>query len=223
MNQDDLRFFDRDEDFCVFEERALPHWMQAGTLCFITWRLHDALPGEVYDRIDREVASLLKSHTIACDETWSEYLSKLDLKTRSQMQWKLFMIRDKFLDQGWGRCPLREPQHAEIVLNSLRHFDEDRYFLTDVAVMPNHLHFIAAFQSQDAMLTQCEAWKRFTGRTVHRMEGRRGEFWQVDQFDHLIRSEAQFSHFKKYIADNPSQAGLSEGDFLHFHKPLQVE
>ena len=41
-----FQLFDPEQDFQVFERR-LPHWAQAGTLCFITWRTWDSIPKPV--------------------------------------------------------------------------------------------------------------------------------------------------------------------------------
>jgi len=38
-----------------------------------------------------------------------------------------------------------------------------------------------------------------------------GILWQREPFDHIVRSEAQLKHFRKYIAENPQKGGLREG------------
>ena len=220
MKRDDLQFFDKTQDFAVFDQRRLPHWIQAGTLCFITWRVADSLPQGILKQLDAEIDQYLTTLGISIIQELPDFLEKSDLKTRSQIHWRMFTIRDHFLNRGMGRCPLRNPIHAYIVLDSLRTFDEDRYFLTDAVVMPNHVHFIAAFGDNDSMLQQCTAWKRFTGRAINQLEGRTGEFWQADQFDHLIRGERQFAYFRQYISENPTKPKLREGEFLHWSKNL---
>ena len=92
--------------------------------------------------------------------------------------------------------------------------------LTDFVVMPNHVHLLAAFPDEGSMLNQCTSWKRFTARPINAAIGRRGEFWQVEQFDHLVRSLQQFEHYRRYIADNPGKAGLAMGQFRWFSKNL---
>jgi len=132
----------------------------------------------------------------------------------------LFATRDRFLDQGFGACKLSDPRCSRIVLDSLCKFDTERYFLTDAVVMPNHVHFLCAFADEEKFLSQCTEWKRYTGRQINRLLSRSGEFWQVDQYDHLIRSPEQFEHYRRYIANNPVNARLPSGSFLHFQKPL---
>jgi hypothetical protein len=42
-----FRFFDPLAEFNAIEGRSLPHWSQAGTMCFITWRTWDSMPSAV--------------------------------------------------------------------------------------------------------------------------------------------------------------------------------
>ena len=65
------------------------------------------------------------------------------------------------LDNCHGACVLRDPNCAEIVANSLQHFDCDRYELTDFVVMPNHVHVLVAFPDEDSLLTQCESFDTY--------------------------------------------------------------
>jgi hypothetical protein len=43
-------------------------------------------------------------------------------------------------------------------------------------------------------------------------------FWQLEHFDHLVRSAEQFEHYRRYIAENPQKAKLTEGMYRHFSK-----
>lgn len=219
MKGEEIGFFDRQAEWSVVE-RALPHWAQAGALCFVTWRAADALPATVLARLDREISELLRGQGLDPTGDWKRDLGQRNAKQRGQIQWKLFATRDKFLDQGYGECLRAQPELSKIVENSLRIFDEDRYFLTDAVVMPNHVHFIAAFRDESTFLKQNTEWKRFSARAINKHVGRRGEYWQVDQFDHLVRSPHQFDHYRRYIADNPKQAKCSAEKFRHYQKEL---
>jgi type I restriction enzyme R subunit len=115
---------------------------------------------------------------------------------------------------------LRWPELAQVVADSLMHFDGDRYLLTDFVVMPNHVHLLAGFRDEATMLAQCESWKHYTAVKINRSLGRKGRFWQQDCFDHLVRTDEHFEWLRRYIADNPSKSRLSVGQFLHFSKPL---
>ena len=219
MLQSDIDFFDCNTEWLVVE-RKLPHWIQAGAVCFVTWRTADSLPQSVLEHLDREIAELLRSHKLDVKGDWKRELRNRDPVTRGRVQWKLFSIRDRFLDAGYGDCFLSQPKCSQVVLDGLCKFDEDRYFLTDIVVMPNHVHFMAAFRDEKSFLKQCTDWKRFMARDINRLVGRGGEFWQVDQFDHLVRSQDQFYHYRRYIADNPLRAKLPADRFGFYQKEL---
>jgi type I restriction enzyme R subunit len=105
--------------------------------------------------MDDEIAAVLRAENLPADQHWRSRLRERDLASRTRIQRRLFAVRDNYLDAGYGRCLLGNPQYSAMVLTSLQHFDEDRYFLTDAVVMPNHVHFLAAFPSAEAMLGQC--------------------------------------------------------------------
>ena len=155
MDKSDISFFDLKAAWSRLE-RVLPHWTQAGCVVFITWRLNDSLPIRALQALDEAVTDILLRNGLPPDQSWRAELAKLDVKTRQQVQWELFAARDKFLDRGFGACYLKDPRNAEVVIDSLRYFDTDRYYLTDAVVMPNHAHFLCAFADEEKMLKQCE-------------------------------------------------------------------
>jgi len=212
-----IQFFDPDQDFSV-SWRNLPHWAQAGTVCFITWRTADSLPAEVVERMNKERERLLLDHGLDPHGDWKAALAKRPSIVRGQIQWALFQIWDRSLDLGLGACVLRDPAMSALVGESLLHFDGDRYLMTDYVVMPNHVHLLVAFRDEDAMQKQCESWKRYTGRRINAAFAQTGVFWQVEQFDHLVRSPEQFEHYRRYIADNPRRARLRAGEYRHYSK-----
>lgn len=79
--------------------------------------------------------------------------------------------------------------------------------------MPNHVHLLVAFPSEDAMLEQCDSWKHFTATKINRALGRKGRFWLQDSFDHLVRSQQQYDYLGGYLANNPEKANLRSGEY----------
>jgi putative transposase len=220
MHVNAIRTFDRDAEFLI-AERRLPHWSQAGTLTFITWRTNDSIPASVLRQWRVERCRWLRAHQIDADRPdWRIQLATMDRNVQDEFR-RLFSDRwHDALDAGHGDCVLRNPELAEIVANSLKHFDGERYVLTDFVVMPNHVHLLAAFENETAMLAQCESWKHFTAAQMNRWLGRKGRFWEQDGFDHLVRSPEAFAYLRQYIAENPQRARLAATDFIHFSKPM---
>ena len=54
-------------------------------------------------------------------------------------------------------------------------------------------------------------WKGGSAFEMNRALGRKGQVWQAEPFDHIVRSEARLEHFRRYIAENPAKAGLRSG------------
>ncbi len=215
----DLQFFDPQQEYAVVWRR-LPHWAQAGAVCFVTWRVGDSLPLALQDRLNQDRQRILRDNGLDPCGDWKERLGKLPAAVRGRVQWALFLAWDGYLDVGRGACVLKRPELSALVARSLLHFDGDRYVLTDYVVMPNHVHFLVAFRDEESLLRQCTSWKHYTAREINRHLNESGEFWQVDQFDHLVRSPEQFGHYRRYIADNPRRARLRAGDYRWYSRTL---
>jgi type I restriction enzyme R subunit len=214
-----IRTFDAKDEYFVIERRDLPHWAQAGTIAFITWRTWDSIPKPVYVEWLRLRADWLRQHRIDPDDKkWREQISALSRPDQLLYRQLLAERWESALDECHGACVLRQPALAKVVADSLLHFDGDRYVVTDFVVMPNHVHLLVAFPSPEMMLTQCDSWKHYTATQINRALSRKGRFWEVDDFDHLVRSEDQFEYFRRYIADNPVRAHLRPGEFVHYSR-----
>jgi putative transposase len=215
-----IQVFDAKQEVLVVHRR-LPHWAQAGTICYITFRTEDSLPKPVMERWLRERNAFLRRHGIdPFTPAWRQRLEALDPKLKDAFERILSERWHENLDACHGACVLRRPELGKIVAESLHKFDGDRYDLTDFVVMPNHAHILAAFPDEDSMLAQCESWKHYTAGKINKAIGERGRFWQQDGFDHLVRSSEQLDYLRRYIADNPKKARLRPGEFIHYSKPL---
>ena len=206
--------FDPTTEFSI-HEHCRPHWSQTGAVVFITFRTADSIPKEVLQRWEREKGDWLIKHGIAYDRHWSEILLTLDTKLRTQFKKTFNRHREDFLDTCQGTCVLERRELAQIVYDSLLHFDGQRYRMGDFVVMPNHVHLLCVFASEEALGTQCDSWLHYTAYRINtKIEGK-GKFWQQEPFDHLVRSPEQYEYLRKYIADNGIKAGLREDQYLH--------
>jgi putative transposase len=212
--------YDPREEYTVVW-RKLPHWVQAGTVSFVTWRTWDSMPTTVIRGWQAERDAWLRRHGIdPAMPGWEALVQNWPIQRVREFQRFLSDRWGKHLDCLHGECALRLADCHGIVAESLRHFDEDRYRLCDYVVMPNHVHLLAAFADDEAMLAQCESWKHYTARQINRILGRTGRFWEQDAFDHLVRSPDEFERLRRYIAENPRSAGLKPGEYVHYSKEL---
>lgn len=178
----------------------LPHWQQEGTFVFVTWRLADSLPEPVVAKILNQRKDWEADHPKPWnDETVKEYN-------------RLFTLRfEAILDDCHGSCCLKDPSLGRIVVDALHHFDETRYCLEAYVIMPNHVHVLFTIAEERKMEDVLHSWKRFTSREINKKLGRRGQLWQDEYWDRLIRSQRHFDWTKKYIQNNP--ANLRAGTF----------
>jgi len=167
--------------------RNLPHWQQPDATYFVTFRLANSLPEEVRERFE-EMQRLDDSGAFA----WIE----------------------RYLDAGSGDCILGIPEHAEIVVSSLRHFDGKRYALGSFVVMPNHVHVLVQPIGPATLTSVMHGWKSYTAHELQRRTGVTGRVWQEESFDRIVRDDAELSKYTAYILANPTEAKLSPGTFI---------
>lgn len=213
-----IQAFDPQADYLVIERR-LPHWSQAGTVCFITFRTFDSMPAAILKRWHADRDRWLRQLGINPHEaSWRKKLAELGPATQLEFT-RTFSDRwHDQLDAGHGECLLARPELRAIIAESLRFYDGQHYQLSDFVIMPNHVHLLAAFRDEKGMLAQCRTWKHFTATRINRELGRNGRFWQQDGFDHLVRSDDDFRGFQRYIAANPVKARLSEGSYTTYSR-----
>ena len=196
-------------------EHLRPHWSQAGAIVFVTFRTADSIPAEVLQRWEAEKTDWLKRKGLPHDQHWSRILTTLPPDSQDQFRKRFDRCREDFLDNCLGRCVLEQPPLAKIVADSLLHFDGQRYRMGDFIVMPNHVHLLASFGTEETMLKQFDSWLHYTAWQINKALGQSGKFWQQEPFDHLVRSLDQYDYLRRYIADNGLKAGLKPGQYLY--------
>lgn len=196
-------------------EHSRPHWTQAGAVVFITFRTYDSIPRTVLQRWEREKQDWLNRRGYDAANHWSVVVPTLTEKDRADFYRQFNHCREDFLDTCHGRCLLHRSELAQIVAESLMHFDGERYRMGDFIIMPTHVHLLAAFPTAEAMTEQCDSWLHYTAFQINRVIGEKGKFWQQEPFDHLVRSLEQYECLRQYIADNPRKAGLKSGEYFY--------
>ena len=157
----------------------LPHFDAPGVTQFVTFQLHDSFP--VARRAEFE--AILKEP----DDS---------LKRRKLEAW---------LDRGHGDCWLRRREVAELVEKILLGADGSDYRMEAWVVMPNHVHLVV--DVWDVPLAKLiNGWKGRSSREANKLLGRRGQFWQEDYYDTLIRHEANLKVAIGYTEQNPAKA-----------------
>ncbi len=55
-----------------------------------------------------------------------------------------------------------------------------------------------------------QSLKGWTARECNRALGRKGQFWQHESFDHIVRKPGEWERTVNYVVNNPVKAGLVE-------------
>jgi REP element-mobilizing transposase RayT len=117
---------------------------------------------------------------------------------------RLFHIRIA-ADREKQKVPLTANALAQTLLDSARFYDaRQRWHITLFLLMPDHLHALLSFPTDESMSRVVGDWKHFQTRE-------HGIIWQPGYFDHRLRNDergAQLSAKLHYIRQNPVVAGL---------------
>ena len=158
------------------DEHYRSHWSQAGAIVFVTFRTRDSIPRDVLIRWRREKIEWLEAKGIFIQGDIDEAISRLSAADANDFRKMFNRQRELHLDKCHGKCVLRNPELAKIVADSLLHFDLDRYHMGDFVIMPNHVHLLAAFKSQEGMRAQFDSWLHWTAVRINRARGESGHF-----------------------------------------------
>src|SRR5213596_144521 len=182
--------------------RNLPHWEQPDATYFVTFQLADAVPQGILRRWKEEIEAWRKFHP----EPW-------DASTKYEYQKRFQDDREQWLDQGHGKCVLEKADAAAIVVSALRHFDRDRYLLDAFVVMPNHVHVLVQLAKGQALADILHSWKSFSAKAINELLGRKGQLWQDESYDRIVRDWNELVGYRDYILHNPEKAKLREDKF----------
>jgi REP element-mobilizing transposase RayT len=74
--------------------------------------------------------------------------------------------------------------------------------------MPDHVHLLVRPLAGWSLAKILQGIKGFSAREINRVLSRKGAFWQVENFDHLVRNERDWLDKYNYIHNNPVSAEL---------------
>jgi REP element-mobilizing transposase RayT len=102
----------------------------------------------------------------------------------------------------------------QIVLDSCIHGHNTKYNLRVALVMPDHVHLILTPLADVQRLRIfslheiLQAIKAYSARRINEQLGRRGQVWQRESFDHVLRCSESLDAKIAYVLANPVRAGL---------------
>ncbi len=193
-----------------FYQQVLPHWRQDGATYFVTFRLADSLPQNKLHELRLFKNDWLKKHPEPSEEMFNE-LAK-----------QLFLRIEYWLDQGIGKCLLRDRNNAEIALEEICRDHGTNYELGCCVIMPNHVHAIVRPIGLE-LEKIIRAWKGRSAVKIHDRIGESGTLWQRESYDRIIRDEEHLQRVIDYIGRNPLRAKLAADSYLLWMNPVWQE
>jgi putative transposase len=102
-----------------------------------------------------------------------------------------------------------------MVLDAIKHFHRIRYWVTAAVVMPDHVHLMlkpVILESEvDFSLSKImQGIKGFSAREINKSRGTKGNLWQDENFDRIVRDNDEYLEKWHYIRSNPVKAGLCQ-------------
>lgn len=200
----EFHYFNPHKDI-VRQHHVLPHWEQNEVTYFVTFRLADSIPQSKLGQWKAEREAWMAIHpppwTSDIEEEYHQRFSK---------------TIEHWLDQGYGACPLREPECARIVDSALNFFEDNRSIRHASVVMPNHIHILFTPIKGHRLSDILHSWKSFTANKINPKFDTQGTLWQRTYFDRIVRSSEHFENCVRYIRRNPEKAALKPQEYLHF-------
>ena len=112
------------------------------------------------------------------------------------------------------KYPYLPPAARSIALRHCLFEDEKRIELHACVIMPTHVHLLfTALEDESgypfSLARIMKSIKGVSARHINKLLGRRGQLWQDESFDRIMRA-GEFQNKLEYIITNPISAGLVE-------------
>jgi putative transposase len=196
----------------TYYSRNLPHYQPVEALYSVVFRLGGSLPIETILRLREERTKRENRIKNSDKKKVKEYLTTL--------QEEYFYKFDSLLDcSTTGPKWLHDDAVAKITADAIHFLDGERYTLVVYTIMPNHVHLVVALDGKQAAEILSEkipyalarilhSLKRHTALESNRVLHRKGEFWQHESYDHIVRDSGELKRIVEYIISNPVTAKL---------------
>ena len=183
-----------------YKGNHFPHWVTDSAIYHVSFHLADSVPLAQRQLWLRERQELLAYAQNAVRPLPPAELRRLD-----------YLFSDKieaYLDAGYGSCVLRNPLVANVVKESLLFFNLKKYILHAWCIMPNHVHVILHILDGFELSKIIHSWKSYTSHCINKLINRSGQLWQIDSYNHIIRTREEYFFQVRYVWNNPDKASL---------------
>ncbi len=102
------------------------------------------------------------------------------------------------------------PEERRLVLDSCLYFDQSRLNLHAATVMPDHVHLLLRPIGGHSLAAIMHSIKSYTSHEINKLRKTSGQIWMSEYFDRVCRDGRHAAEVKRYIVNNPVEAGLCE-------------
>ena len=217
-------------DYTEFARRQRPHIHPIGAELFLTYRLAGTVPQETirfYKAKGNWLRNEIQRITIRASDS-NDQIDKQQPDRLEAFEREWFLNFEQVLHKSqFGPCWLEQHDIAKTVSDGLHALDGDAYRLDAYSIMSNHVHVVfKPSLTADEVIETCDPFGRviidslhpslarimqsLKGRSAYdcnKLLGRRGQFWEHENFDRVIRT-GKFNSTIRYVLNNPVKAGL---------------
>ncbi len=187
------------DSLSYFSRRHLPHYYPDHAAYFVTFRLANSLPHHLQSAAIRPTHARFEE-----DEDFARI--------------------DNYLDsQAYIPSWLSQQPVAKVVWDTILKCDVVHFDLAALTIMSNHVHLVfgrgnhGLYEPSQAVslsgIPMDQLLQNIKGSSAYhanRKLGRKGQFWQHESYDHVIRSGEEMLRILQYVIHNPVKAGLAE-------------
>jgi putative transposase len=99
-------------------------------------------------------------------------------------------------------------EEARVVLEHIKQGHGRFYELAAAVVMPDHAHIILRPNDDQTLSSVMKGIKGVSAHKVNALLGTRGQVWQDESYDRLLRDEQEYMQKLHYTLKNPLKKGL---------------
>lgn len=189
-------------------QRNLPHWRQEGATYAVTFRQADSIPQAQLRALKRWRIAWEQQHPEPRSEIhWREFAQEISNKT------------ERWMDAGYGSCVFRQTQFAQMMWNSILHFQNKRHVTSCFVIMPNHVHAVIRPLPEYELEDCLQRIKQYVATNVNRVFQQQGPLWEKESYDRIVRDEEHLWNTVQYIGQNPKKAGLPISAWVRWIHP----
>jgi REP element-mobilizing transposase RayT len=178
----------------IFYQRKLPHWQPSNSVFFITYRLAGSIPVKIIQELKTSYNE--RRNNISSDLNRRKYFVDTEHcldNTKNEPFW------------------LNNSEVSKLVMESLLFNNMKFYKLWAACIMRNHVHIVVTtFPNSPPLHKILQNHKKFSAVYANKILNRKGQFWEEESYDTLIRDRQHFLNAVKYTICNPVKANLTD-------------